>query len=249
MSFYFYTFLFLFLFSYTITYSLVEKLVTKKMYSKKLPRYFPITPKNTIITFDLHDVIVHYNYSEIAKTFFKSKGKLGLIIAMLNPLIWWNIIKLTWQDSVAEQYIVGLGEKYPSLKPYVPLGIRIANCQKPDPEMLAFIKELKNKGYTLHLFSNIGAEIFEQFGVKFPEIIKYFDMVSIPSKQNGYLKKPYGKAFAHYLEKLKGDERQVLFVDDKQKNIQKAYSYGIIGIHFSSLSKLKQALGKMGLES
>jgi len=248
MSFSFYV-LFVSLFS-VIAYSFAKKAYQKKEIVKQFAQVKckPITPENTIITFDLHDVIVNYDYSEISKTFFKSKKKLKLLIAMLNPFVWYDIIKLKWHDSVAEQYIVGLGEKYASLKPYIPLGIRIANCQRPNHQVIKLLKELKSKGYTLHLFSNIGAQIFEQFKIKFPEIIKHFDLTSIPSKQNGYLKKPYHKAFAHYLEKLKHDDRQIIFIDDKAQNIQKAASYGIIGVHFSNLYQLKKDLATIGLK-
>jgi len=213
-----------------------------------MSKYNPITPQNTILTFDLHDVIVNYDYGKIIKTFFKSNRKLKLLFAMLNPFVWKDIITLKWHGAVAEEYIVGLGEKYPSLKPYVPLGIRLANCQRPNPAMINFIKELKNKGYTIHLFSNIGAEIFEHFKTKFPAIIAQFDAISIPSKQNGYLKKPYHDAFINFLETYKNDNRQIIFIDDKMRNIQKAASYGIIGIHFKNPGQLKKYLADLGLK-
>ena len=46
-----------------------------------------ITPENTIITFDLHDVIFEYDYLEIIKTFLHSEKKTKLIITILNPFI------------------------------------------------------------------------------------------------------------------------------------------------------------------
>jgi len=234
-----------------IAYSLTKKSFQKKAIQEKSMhiQHKPITPENTIITFDLHDVIVNYDYSEILHTFLQNKNKLKLIIAMLNPFVWWDIAKLTWQDSVAEQYIVGLGEKYTSLKPFIPLGTQIANCQRPNPRMVKLLEELKQRGYTLHLFSNIGAQIFEDFKKKFPELIELFDMISIPSKQNGYSKKPHDSAFTNYLKKLKNDGRQIIFVDDKVRNLEKAHSHDITGILFTNTYKLRAKLEDLGLAS
>ena len=230
-----------------ITCSFAKKSNQKGIDPKQLIKYTSITPQNTIITFDLHDVIVNYDYSEITKTFFKSNKKLKLLLAMLNPFIWKDIITLKWQDAVAEEYIIGLGAKYQSLAPYVSLGVQIANCQKPNPDMIALLHKLKAKGFTIHLFSNIGADIFEHFKQKFPEITKQFDIISIPSKQNDYIKKPYHKAFINFLDKHKGDKRQIIFIDDKARNIKKASLYGIIGIQFKNYTQLINDLTNLGL--
>lgn len=215
---------------------------------QNLIKYRPVTPENTIIAFDLHDVIVNYDYIKIIKTFFKSKGKLKLIIIMLNPYIWWSTLQLAYNNGIAEQFIIGLGQKHKSLTPYIPLGIAIANCQKTNPHMLQMLKELKKRGYTLHLFSNIGTKIFQDLKQQKPSLVQYFDKVILPSQENGYRRKPHHNAFINYLEQNKDNKNtQILFIDDKTKNIKKAHSYGIIGILFQSEPQLRELFTKLGI--
>ena len=88
------------------------------------------------------------------------------------------------------------------------------------------------------MFSNIGSTICNNLKQKKPEIFTYFDDLIVPSKQNGYLRKPSHDAFMHYLEKVKASQKQVIFIDDKTRNIKKAHKYGIIGILFTLLLRI-----------
>ena len=76
------------------------------------------------------------------------------MLAAVNPFFWWDLIKLFAHNAVAEQYLKVMSNKYKRLKPYVPLGIKIANSQRPRKGMLELVEELKNIGYEIHLFSN-----------------------------------------------------------------------------------------------
>lgn len=218
--------------------------------------------ENTIIAFDFHDVLVNYDWTKIMKTFWASKKKLRLFIALLNPLIWWDIIKLMWQEAVSEQYIVSLGQKHKSLEPYIPLGIKIANTQKINYNMLNLSKNLKNSGYELQLFSNIGAIVLQDAIPKFPEIFGLFSKMVVPSKENGYIRKPFDLAFTNYLEINKSSHtnylhennsrennsqvnKKFIFIDDKTKNIKKADQYGILGIRFKNYDQLVQEFKKL----
>lgn len=209
--------------------------------------YLPVKPQNTIIAFDLHGVLFLADYKSIAKHFWNGKNKIKLCIILLNPLIWIDVIKLRLKKSVAEQYIIGLAKKYNSLKPYVPLGIQIANSQRPIAQTIEIVKKLKEKGYSLALFSNIGAEIFQDLRQKFPDIFTHFDILSLPSEQNGYIRKPFKKAFINFISSCKKQKKQIIFVDDKKKNIATAQSNNILGIHFRSPHQLQRKLEDLGI--
>jgi len=230
-----------------ITQKFFKKLLYKNIGIKELLKYKHITPQNTIIEFDLHNVIVNYDNIKIIKTFFKSKGKLKLILIMLNPFVWWSILKLAYNNGIAEQYIVGLGKKHKNLAPYVPLGIEIANCQKTNPHMVKLLDELREKGYRLHLFSNIGTKIFASLKKQKPDLVQYFDKIILPSQENGYLRKPHANAFINYLEQNKDTNKQILFIDDKIKNAKNASKNGIIGILFKSESQLRELFVELGI--
>lgn len=216
----------------------------------------PATPDNTIIAFDFHDVLVDYDWPQIIKTFLKSDKKFRLFIALLNPKIWLDLIKLKMSEAVSEQYIVWLGNKYKSLTPYVQLGIKIANTQKVNQKMLIILKNLKQNGYELHLFSNIGLVIYNDAKNKFPEIFDCFDKIIVPSKGNGYIRKPHKNAFENYLTQIghefnnnfiKNSLKQIIFIDDKLKNIENGEKYGMIGIKFKNYDQLLQEFHNLSI--
>lgn len=231
--------------------SLRKRLVTY-IRPKSLIKYFPAKPENTIIVFDFHDVLVDYNWPEIIKTFLKSPGKFKLFIALLNPKIWLDLVKLKSKDAVSEEYIVWLGNKHKALTPYVQLGINIANTQKTNLKMLEILKNLKQNGYELHLFSNIGLVIYNDAKVKFPEIFECFDKVIVPSEENGYLRKPYENAFENYLKEIgktpeSATTKQIVIIDDKIKTVKTGEKYGFIGIKFKNYEQFLQDLNNLGV--
>ncbi|KKP29364.1 MAG: hypothetical protein UR12_C0009G0025 [candidate division TM6 bacterium GW2011_GWF2_30_66] len=206
------------------------------------------SPENTIIAFDFHDVLVNYNWSKIIKIFWSNNRKFKLFITLLNPLIWWDIIKLKYQKAVSEQYIVLLGQKYKNLEPYIPLGIEIANTQKINPKMLNLLKNLKLMGYELQLFSNIGGVIIQDAISKFPEIFDCFSKIIVPSQENKYIRKPFDSAFINYLQENNNKiSKKYIFIDDKSKNTKKAEKFGILGIRFKNYDQLIQEFKKLGI--
>jgi len=241
------TYFFLVILIVTLLFVLRRYFLYRALDYKKLIRYNPITTENTIIAFDLHDVLVRYDYKEIFHLLYKNPKKFTLLISLLNPLLWFDLIKLFTNNAVAEQYIVILGNKYKKLQPHIPMGVEIANSQLPVPQMVDLLKYLKKLGYELHLFSNIGAEIFEALKLKLPNLFHYFDSLSIPSQKNGYLRKPYQNAFDNFLSQHDTMKKQVIFIDDKKKNIKKAQENKIIGIHFRSPCQIKRELEEIGV--
>lgn len=234
-----------------LLYLISRKYIRRKMlhYITKnfLIRYKPISPENTILTFDFHDVIVNYDYPNIISTFLKSNKKLRLFIALLNPFVLWDIIKMKYNKGVSEQFIVSIGRNHKSLEPYIPLGIKIANTQKVNPKMLELIKELKGMGYQMHIFSNIGAIIFQDAKDKFAQVFENFDKIILPSEQNGYIRKPYQNAFKNYLDSIDSTNKQIIFVDDKLENIQTAERNALIGIKFKNYEQLKREFIDLGV--
>lgn len=206
-------------------------------------------PKKTIIAVDLHGVLFKHNYKNMFKLFFKSKNKRKLIFALINPRLWIDVIKLMRKKAVAEEFFVGLAQKYHRLQPFLPLGITIANQQTVTPGMVEALVHLKKKGYELHLFSNIGSIVFEDLHKKYPNILALFDALKMPSQDNGYLRKPSKKAFEEYLKEHNPYGKKVIFIDDKKKNVEAATQHGIISILFHSMPQLKQELLLIGITS
>jgi len=227
-----------------LAYLLYRFISDRNMKPIKIPLP-PIAPENTIISFDLHDVLVRYDYIGIIKEFWSSKRKVGLFITILNPFLIYDALKLLYHGGIAEQFILVLPQEHPRLKPYIPLGIRIANCQIPVKPMLELVKKLKQSGYTIHLFSNIGAKIFQDLKEKLPGMFVDVDDVTLPSEKNEYIRKPFKNAFETYATKHK--DKNIIFIDDKRRNIKTARSCGIIGILFKNHGLLTKELKKLGV--
>ena len=208
-----------------------------------------MNPQKTILAIDLHGVLFKHDYKRMFKAYWQSKHKLTLILALINPLLWINAIRLACQHAVAEQFLIGLADKHHRLKPFVPLGIHIANQQKPIKKVVTMLKDLKNKGYTLHLFSNIGSIVFEDIRKNFPDIFQLFDSFILPSRSNNYLRKPSPVAFTTYLRENNKKNKKVVLIDDKIKNIRQAKYHGIKGILFKSPEHLQHQLLAIGIKT
>ncbi len=222
---------------------------TNKAYNKKNQQtansdYIsqPITPQNTIITFDLHGVLFQTNYPKIFKIFLRSPHKYRIMLHMLNPKLLFDILRLRLKEAVAEEYVVYLINKYPYLMRYKSLIIKIGNAQKPITETIDIIKQLKSQGYTLHILSNIGEYFFADLKRDFPDIFALFDDIKITTAAENYIGKPYPQIFKYYLKEYNGNNKQIIFIDDKQKNVTAATSLGMIGIRYTSPQQLYSEL-------
>ena len=206
-------------------------------------------PQDTVLAIDLHGVLFTHDYKKMFGTFFQSNNKLKLILALINPSLWLDVIRLIHKDAVAEQFLVGLANKHHRLKPFVPLGIQIANQQKPNQPFIKLLKQLKQRGYKLYLFSNIGSIIFDDLLKKFPELFNLFESFTLPSKANGYIRKPTTQAFKRYLQTNNLTNKKIILIDDKRKNIEAAKKLDLQAIFFNSTVQIQLELETLGLVS
>jgi len=203
--------------------------------------------EKAVIAVDLHGVVFDHDYKKMWRLFLQDPRKAKLVFALLNPFLWADLIRLTKKGAVAQEFLIDLAEKYCHLKPFIPLNIEIANQQKPKWDVIALLKKLKNKGYQLHLFSNIGSIFFEDLHRKFPEIINLFESFTIPSTQNGYLRKPDPIVFKKFLKTHAQKKQPVILIDDKTKNTRAAEQLGITSIFFRSADQLERELISNGI--
>jgi len=206
-----------------------------------------LDPKKTIIAVDLHGVLFTHNYKKMLKTFWHSKKKLKLFFATLSPALWLDFFKLLKKNAVAEEYIVRLADTHKRLRPFVPLGIEIANTQKPSQPVIDMLKKLKKNGCTLQLFSNIGDTIFADLLGKHPDIFTLFENFTIAAQENNYRRKPHVQAFEDFLKTHNQENKTVILIDDKRKNIRGAQQNGLIGIFFESAQQVENELKSLGI--
>jgi len=153
------------------------------------------------------------------------------LIRKTCSLVWnkeWNKLRKLFEEE--NQYLFGFMHN-------------IANTQYPIQGTIDTIKDLKEKGYPLHILSNISNHAYKSFEEKFPEIFSLFDEQQITIWENGnVIEKPSLDYFKHYLAKHNPENKHVIFIDDQVQNIDAAQQLGIIGITFKNPQQLQHEL-------
>jgi len=114
-----------------------------------------------------------------------------------------------------------------------------------NPEMLAWQKQLKAKGFQTGILSNMGDTVMESILDAF-EWVQDFDVLIWSYQHN--LAKPEPEIYHLLLEKLGTAPEETLFLDDKLVNIEAARKVGIQGLVFSTVAQLRQDLISAGLD-
>lgn len=200
---------------------------------------------NTIIAFDLHSVVFTFNYKKALSILWLWPHKLSLLLCMFRIRLVWKCFTLLFHSPTDEEYFSLFGQYCPKL---LPLIIDLFNAFKPINSTVTLLKELKAKGYELHIMSNIGPRRFEYLKTHYPDIIALFDKAKINNGNMLHLiKKPNLEYFSDYVKNYNTHNKSILFIDDKEKNIESASALGIIGIRFTSTDKLQTALQNLGI--
>lgn len=141
-----------------------------------------------------------------------------------------------------EDYINELKEKYPELSNELEYVLSPQNYNKTFQIMkdtFNLILELKQKGYKMYLLSNITEDSFKYIN-NVIDLTKYFDG-GLYSYQEGMVKPNYN-FYKKLLKKYNLSEKETIFFDDKDKNIQAAKDLGIKSVKFKSVNDIKNNL-------
>ncbi len=200
-----------------------------------------ITPQSTIIVFDINGVLFTTDYWKLAKLLVRDKNSLRLLIHIFHPYVIRDIIRLYWKGSINEEYYTQL-VSYPSLAPCRSLMIAAAQAQKPIPAMIELVQHLRNLGYTLHILSNMGMIFFSHLQALHPAFFAQFQALKIANPGENYLSKPHKLMYQRYLQECNPEHKQIIFVDDKKRNVYAAEQEGMIGVLCKNAQQCKKAL-------
>ncbi len=199
-----------------------------------------VCPANTIIIFDLHGVLFRSDFLGMIKLILFSPCAGKVFLHIINPFFLYDIFKLYSHSYITEYWILFLCKKYSSLQPCLPLFLRAANLQIPSWKTIHLVHQLKDMGYTLHLFSNIGPNLFADLEAQYPEVFLPFDAICIGSAENNYLGKPHPSAFHRYIVTHPSHGKQRLLIDNRARNIAFARAFHIAGIRYRSAASLQR---------
>jgi FMN phosphatase YigB (HAD superfamily) len=225
--------------------------------------YTHVSPENTVFAFDFHDVVAHQSTSrlvaELGKVIWHADNKGALLKDSMG--IMRDARKLKKKYDVFDDVLDELAVRYPSLKPHAQKIHDVVNAHTLSTEMVTLIKQLKAQGYRVYMVSNISPKSLETMYRKEPRIEGLFDAVYTahqcrPNTNERYVNevKPhplYYKGFRAYLQDIapRDAAKKIIFVDDKQKNIDGAHKgdKNLIGIRFTSISKFEKDLLSKGI--
>lgn len=195
-----------------------------------------------VIAFDLHDVIFRMDYKKVASILWHVSPKLPLIATPFNPRFWVNFAKLIGKNAVGEEYVMRMAQWHDRLKPYRQTGIDIINAQRPIQLVVDIMQTCKKNGHSIVAFSNIGEHAYADLSKQFPEIMNLFDDTVHTTADDDYIRKPMRGAFEKLLSAAQANPEGILFIDNKQKNINAAQQYEINTIHYQSPQQLRLQL-------
>ncbi len=208
------------------------------------------TPKNTVFLWDMHDVFMKpesgriiksiWNYDHkmsiirnidlhTTKTIFRYIGeKIGIGQPLTNPEHIFKSAQEAGNEALVE-FIIDTSCKYTPMK-----------------NTIAIITMLKNLGYQHDLGSNVSYSTFQTFKNMYLDIFSSFTNFHIITINTP--RKPNIEYFIEYNKNYNKQQKHVIFIDNKLKNIKAAQKTGMIGIHFVSAQQLYKDLKKLGIK-
>ncbi len=190
-----------------------------------------VSPEDTIFLFDLHRVIFKTKKSDRFNKLWQLPNKGLAAKLLLNPWFMKDVYKFYRNNQHCfEAYVEHLIKKYPKMKEFKQHLLGISNTQKINQPVVDLLIELKNRGFRLFIFSNIGEQTFEQLREMFPEVFELFEDKRICTPNDNYRSKPHQDAYIGALNMLEKYDittakYKIIFVDDKKRNVKEAAIY------------------------
>lgn len=203
-------------------------------------------PHQTVIVFDLHGVVFKTSIRTIIKSVWSCPNKLALFRLLFNPHFIYDLLVTVIKKRVIEQGIYHLAEKYPHFDQIKPTAFAVSQANKPIPHTVNLLKKLKEHGYQLVAFSNIGSQSIAVLQKQFPSILNLFDVLIHSTHKDGYISKPSPEAFKKLLNTV-GSHKSYIFIDDTATNIEQAHYHNMHSILFINAFILEKSLHQIGV--
>ena len=195
------------------------------------------------IIFDLGQVLVNVAFVEFAYRFaqmFEIDPKVLLQAEDSGPHAQFMIGEISGEQF--HQQLCRAFKKDVSLVDFKQLWFSMLDGEKEDTVKIA--RQLKQKGHSLAILSNIDAWHYSFCQEKYP-VMKLFDRKFLSFELR--LKKPDARIFQLVSQKLGASPEQCLLIDDKKENIESANQVGFQTILFTGASELEKKLKELGL--
>ncbi len=114
----------------------------------------------------------------------------------------------------------------------------------PKMDTFKIVEELHNNGIQQVILSNISHKSFGKLSMNNAPLMKYFNFSGSLGDSSGiFNRKPHGKYYKQFLRKNSGiAPKNIIFFDDKAKNICGACEQGMTAVQFCNASQARQKL-------
>ncbi len=196
-------------------------------------------PAKFVFAFDLHGILLKQRLPTllyVIKDFIR-KGGISLIY---HRPFWYFIAALWRKPNFIEYNFDRFVQQYPTIKPLKQIFIQ-ALVMPLDDDVMLMLKTLYEHGYALYVLSNIWPESLALVRQKYPVLDTLIKGYFIPT---GSTSKPEGQFFEEFKQYVKEHEgdKQIVLIDDSQKNRKAAKRTGIIAAHINLLEIVIQYL-------
>lgn len=208
----------------------------------------PCTPANTTFAFDIDQVLLDHN-QPISSTLWDYRWDLAKNI--VNPYLVYCVACLLYQKATGRAYFELLKVQAPRLAEMVG---HIMLDKKPIAGMEELVNNLRAQAYSLAIASNMDEQDFAYYKKEFPSLFDNFNHVKVvPHTADGIplIKK---KPSLEYFQGLKSElaehnlaKENLIFVDDKKKNVVASIEEDFYGIHFKNVPQFQADLAKLGI--
>lgn len=203
--------------------------------------------------------------NHIVSIFCDATHKIALIKIIGQMLYDYPILKKHLSIYNGDRFIDWIIERYPELQQGTKSGVTIAEQLKkmvynatPKPDTIALLKKLYQMDYPIAIATNQSHISFNRYVEQqmLPDFSYYIIAFTSDYERNEnssqlvLIKKPHKKYFKLFKEALskKGYQpEQIVFIDDKEKNVYKATKKGIVGIQFKSVPQTVADLHLLGI--
>lgn len=195
-----------------------------------------------VFAFDLHDVVFKTDWHARWQELKAVPWSLNLALTLLNPFFVYDLIKLSLATDTYEEIIDTLSAKYPTINEYQNYIVALINTHVPIEKTIKILKDLHAQGYRLYTFSNLGQASFLRLQKLYPEIFALFQGYLYVVAEDNWIQKPQKEAYEKFLHTFNLQPHQVIFIEDRQVNIEGAQKAGFNTIHFTSGDDLEETL-------
>lgn len=180
------------------------------------------------IVFDIGNVILHFDLDEVLPHFASNEEEKDFLLNEVIHSPEWLSYALIDTGFLSREHAISIVEDRTNHKNdslIEDFWYHYNEYSFIDDKVLCLILNLKKKGYSIYLLSNINEYTFKSIYDS-----KLFDIVD--GYVLSYLEhqvKPYKSIYLTLLDRFKLKPNECLFIDDNKKNVETARNLGMIG--------------------